>query len=404
MKPASLVPRCSLALALAVPALGACQLAGDGDGPELASARQPIINGNTATVGQFPTVVAIRNNGLCTGTLVAPDIVLTAAHCIHPATLGLSSPAQVTARTEVVLDTIDATRSGGRVIAARDTVVITAFAEPGDPDVGLIFLAQAVTDRAPTPLNLTPAGAQTGVAVTMVGYGETASGSVGRLLYTAPKSSVSCAGFGVNNALFLCFDQRSGPGICSGDSGGPALAEVDGVVKVVGVTSFGDRDCTVLGAHMRTDAIVTRDFLQAHAPELLCRADGACDAICGTAGLAPDPDCAPSCASDAECGEGYCGNGDTCLPAPYAPGGIGSACASNDECATGQCATDGEQALCAESCLRAGSSCPDGFDCKTGLCWPRTGCDAGGGGLGGAAALALLALVRRLRPRRRAVA
>lgn len=232
----------------------------------------PIVNGNAATAGQFPTVVAVQNTGLCAGTLVAPDVVLTAARCLHPGTLGLADQDEVTARTRVVLDTIDVSdgsTGGGRVIAARATVAIGWFGLSHDPDVGLVFLGEAVTDRAPTPINLAPADALTGVAVTMIGFGRGAGGNPGHLLYTAPKASVSCAAFTLNNALFLCFDQRLGPGLCDGDAGGPALAEIDGVTRVVGIASFADDDCAEVGVYMRTDALVTRDFLAAQVPELV---------------------------------------------------------------------------------------------------------------------------------------
>ncbi|KAB2900837.1 MAG: trypsin-like serine protease, partial [Kofleriaceae bacterium] len=211
----------------------------------------PIINGNYAVLGQFPTVVAVRNTQACTGTLIAPDLVLTAARCVHAPSLGLASQEAVTAQTTVMLDTVDATGGGGRTIAASDTVPIAMYRVPGDPDVGLVFLAEPVTDIEPAKLNLDPAAARTGVALTMVGFGATATGTSGRLLYTAPTASVSCAAYAVNNALFLCVDQRSGAGICDGDGGGPALAEVDGELRLVGLASYGDAACAEFGAHMR---------------------------------------------------------------------------------------------------------------------------------------------------------
>ncbi len=229
----------------------------------------PIINGNFAEPGQFPAVVAVRNTQVCTGTLIAPDLVLTAARCVHAPSLGLASQAEVTAQTSVTLDTIDATGDGGRTIAASDTVPISSYRVPGDPDVGLVFLAEAVTDVEPVALNLDPSASPTGVALTMIGFGASATGMTGRLLYTAPKATVSCAAFAVNNALFLCVDQHLGAGICEGDGGGPALAEVDGAPRLAAIASYGDDACASFGALMRVDAIVTRAFLHAHVPELV---------------------------------------------------------------------------------------------------------------------------------------
>lgn len=247
----------------------------------------PIINGNYAVLGQFPTVVAVHNTETCTGTLIAPDLVLTAARCVHAPSLGLASQEDVTARTTVTFDTLEALGGGGRTIAASDTVPIASYRVPGDPDVGLVFLAQPITDIAPSPVNLDPARAATGVALTMIGFGETSSGGRGQLHYTAPKASVSCTAFAVNNGLFLCVDQHSGAGICAGDGGGPAMAAIGGVPHVVGVASYGDAACVEFGAHMRTDAIVTRSFLHAYAPELVPDDP----AVMPTTPLVPDGDC-----------------------------------------------------------------------------------------------------------------
>jgi secreted trypsin-like serine protease len=40
---------------------------------------------------------------------------------------------------------------------------------------------------------------------------------------------------------------------CAGDSGGPALAEIDGVERVVGVASYGDPICIAAATYARLD-------------------------------------------------------------------------------------------------------------------------------------------------------
>ena len=72
----------------AVPVVLACSLAAAGCDamvPE-SSASAPVIGGSDAPPGKWPDVAAVMfpiggEVPLCTGTLVAPTVVLTAAHC-----------------------------------------------------------------------------------------------------------------------------------------------------------------------------------------------------------------------------------------------------------------------------------------------------------------------------------
>jgi hypothetical protein len=365
-------------------------------------------------VGEFPTTVAVSNGGLCTGTLIAPELVLTAAHCLTPSLLGASSQEQVTANTQVVFDSDDLFSGGGRAVRAAETYPHPGFSinNLGDNDIGLIRLAQPVTDREPTPINRFHDDAPVGMSVTMVGYGVSQVGgnSAGRLYVLPEKKATSCSSYGAADANLLCYSQTDGSGKCEGDSGGPSYATIDGIQRVVGVTSFGDQNCAQFGADTRVDAEL--DFLYSVAPELQCQADGVCNEACGAGGLPADSDC-PLCSKDSECGDDQvCANDGRCVPAPFTPGGDGSACASNDECGSGICASDSEGGLCTSSC-DSDDQCLDGFACvaagNSNVCWPAQdddgGCSVGGPGKSAPWSLlflgfALLPLARRKGRRR----
>src|SRR5688572_5146905 len=115
-------------LTVSVLLLSACQT-------QLASQQDAILGGQLVVDSQdFPTVVALVNNfgGLCTCTLIAPRVVLTAAHCVDPVVLGVDSEEQVAQATHVVLDSTDAFApfsddGEGRVIGATKTVMHPAF-------------------------------------------------------------------------------------------------------------------------------------------------------------------------------------------------------------------------------------------------------------------------------------
>ncbi|MBK8718514.1 MAG: trypsin-like serine protease [Deltaproteobacteria bacterium] len=129
----------------------------------------PIIGGQVTEPGEFDGVVAIQaGNGLCTGTVVAPRLVLTAAHCLDH----LSSDADVVVHygQEINQMTIQATGWGVHPQFCPDCkediydygyVEIGAdFNVPGGYTLPVV--TQEEWDQAMTP----------GKEVTLVGYGD----------------------------------------------------------------------------------------------------------------------------------------------------------------------------------------------------------------------------------------
>tara|TARA_R110002073_G_scaffold303128_1_gene471129 strand:- start:85328 stop:86491 length:1164 start_codon:yes stop_codon:yes gene_type:complete len=375
------------------------------------SANQPIIGGTARSAGDFPTTVAISNGGLCTGTLIAPDLILTAAHCITPALLGANSQAQVTSQTQVLIDADSVFNDSGSRIQAADTIPHPSFSvnSLGNNDIGLIRLATPVTDRLPTPINRFNEDAPAGIIVTQVGYGATQVGGsqAGNLFAIDAKATTSCSPFGVSDANLLCFSQTDGQGKCQGDSGGPSFATIGGIERVVGVTSFGDQTCAQFGADTRVDAEL--DFLYTHAPELQCQVDGACNEDCGKGELPTDDDCTV-CTKDSECEDAeVCAADGSCVAAPFTPGGDGFECSADEQCDSSLCANAEEDGTCTSLCT-SDEQCSDGFECieagAQSVCWPESsgsgGCSIGGTSEAPIGALLIaLAMLLALKPRRR---
>lgn len=276
------------------PLLGAALLAlacQDAHAPAPQQARLPILGGVPSQPDEFPTVVSVVNVGLCSGTLIAPDIVLTAAHCISGKLFDLSQEA-VTSLTVVRVGSLDAFAGGERITAA-ETIPHPQF-DPdafGDNDVGIIRLSRAVTDRAPSPIDRDPARDLQGSLVTQVGYGvnNVLTQDAGTLFVLDAQEVVPCEEvFAPLDDTLLCYDQRAGSGKCGGDSGGPSF---DGAGVVVGLTSFGDPNCTEFGADTRVSREL--DFIDAALNDalLVCEPDGVCVDGCGDGIFPGDNDC-----------------------------------------------------------------------------------------------------------------
>jgi secreted trypsin-like serine protease len=181
----------------------------------------------------FPDCVAIgaADRWCCSGTLVAPNVVVTAGHCVARDCGSRVFIGPDTDRPEV-----------GRTVAVAQSFVNSGYRPPQveSNDIAILVLAEDVTS-VPTRRIAGPEALATAKTVRLAGYGCTdtaaTTGYGRRRMVEVPLAAADIV-YGadpqvefVAGAPFLDRDS------CNGDSGGPAYVEVDGEWRLAGATS-----------------------------------------------------------------------------------------------------------------------------------------------------------------------
>jgi Trypsin len=186
-----------------------------------------------ATGDHIVMILGARGNRgiFCTGTALARDLVLTAAHCVAPGgtyqILAYSGALPTPIQTILQHPRYDAqSYARGRVTA----------------DVALIKLAKALPDRiAPARLGSGSEAVAPGDRFVIAGFGVTAPerdestgvARVATLIATGRPGSLQ-----IRLVDPATRNERAGHGACTGDSGGPAFRDNGGRLSVIGVMSW----------------------------------------------------------------------------------------------------------------------------------------------------------------------
>ncbi len=207
---------------------------------------------------------------LCSGTLIGPRVFLTAGHC----TDFLLTYGWPLFYVWVTFDEYLGV-PGGTYLAVSAVYSHPNYTSPvvgpvtppvSNPyDVGVLILAQSVTDRDPVPLppagfldSLRDQGLLKDARFLNVGYGTDAQ----NLPTMARESSTS--GFLSLHKAWLYMSQNihvGNGGTCYGDSGGPIFYKVGAVEQLVVITSWGDTPCKATNNAYRVDIWSSLTFL-----------------------------------------------------------------------------------------------------------------------------------------------
>ena len=254
----------------------------------------PIINGVDAVVDDYPSTGGMLLHGVlfdfpldtfvCSSTLIAPDVVLLAAHCVDTDVISFGIPmedVQMWWTRQADLSEWNGTTQDPELPADAIPVTEWIFHESFDIngldlglaenyDIALLFLSEPVLDIKPAylPTPEEDSMMMEGDWVAVVGWGQqVATGQQ----ETPPPGTYAIKQQGesfiseIAEYEFKVGEVQSDVRKCHGDSGGPSFWESEDGLRLVGVTShaYDMTDCNQTGG-VDTRVQFYRDWIESH--------------------------------------------------------------------------------------------------------------------------------------------
>ncbi|RZS44950.1 trypsin [Herbihabitans rhizosphaerae] len=206
--------------------------------PSASADVQPMIIGGHDATEDYSFMASLQRNGRhnCGASLIAPEWVVTAAHCVP-------SDGSVTGlKLRIGSKTVD---GGGELVDAAKVSIHPDYGsgKPGG-DLAVVKLAKAVQAK---PIAIASETGPAGTPTRILGWGTTKDGDqvppkTLQELDTKKVEDDNCVNFAPGNEICTDSDTENAMG-CFGDSDGPQLKGKAGAWELVGATSRdGDSD------------------------------------------------------------------------------------------------------------------------------------------------------------------
>lgn len=330
---------------------------------ESCAVAQGIQGGRTDTTNTFVVGIASTAGHLCSGALIAPNLVLTARHCVaqSPARIDCQTAkfGALRSATSMYVTTNPSLRNpGGSGWYQASKIRVPTESEVCGTDIALIVLRTSIPASVAKPITPSVQHPVTdrqryGSKVAAIGYGDDGAGNAGvrrikediDVLCFPGDPTLGCGSRITQSVTTKEF--ITGAGTCQGDSGSSAIEqkslEANAPISL-GVLSRGGEDAN-------------GNCLQA----VYTRVDSWKDLIVTTAlEAAQDGNYAAPGWTKSEGGQG---------PTSGEKKALGEVCADASECDTDACASpDDRDTMCTQACDEE-NACPDGFACTDGQCF-----------------------------------